>query len=116
MKEGVDTGITVSSRLIGAVMQKGEPMSDLIDRDGLIQLIESESRKWGDEYEIPDVLCDISDFPSAEPKRGKWIEEKEDWRNQIVWVSCSECGFASGKSYNFCPDCGASMVRGEEDE
>lgn len=53
----------------------------------------------------------------AQPiRKGKWIEEKEDWRNQIMWVSCSECGFASGTSYNFCPNCGASMSEGEEDE
>ena len=43
-------------------------MSDLIDRQAAIELIENESRKWGDEYEISDVLCDLSDMPPAQPE------------------------------------------------
>lgn len=42
-------------------------MSDLIRRQDAIELIENESRKWGDEYGISDVLCDLADLPSAQP-------------------------------------------------
>lgn len=42
-------------------------MSDLISRQAAIELIENESRKWGDEYEVSDVLCDLADLPSAQP-------------------------------------------------
>lgn len=80
----------------------------LIDADALLDGIYSDNPK--------DVMLYIANFPTVEPRKGKWIEEKEDWRNQIIWVSCSECGFASGKSYNFCPDCGASMSEGKENE
>lgn len=48
-------------------------------------------------------------------KTGKWIPEAEDWRNQIVWVKCSECGFDASTTYNFCPNCGADM-KGELNE
>lgn len=46
-------------------------MDDLIRRQDAIELIENESRKWGDEYGISDVLCDLADMPSsqAEPKQ-----------------------------------------------
>ena len=49
-------------------------MSDLISRQAAIDLIENESRTYGDEYGISDVLCDLADFPSAQP----------EWNNHTV--------------------------------
>lgn len=46
-------------------------MTDYISRQAAIDQIENESRKWGDEYGVSDVLCDLSDMPSAQPER--WI-------------------------------------------
>ena len=77
----------------------------------------------------------IEDLPPAEPKRGKWIEDKGQqtlMQNFIergeVWRVCSVCGaghmighkYECDKAYhethhNFCPNCGADM-RGEQDE
>ena len=71
----------------------------------------------------------IKALPSAEPKRGKWIEDKGQqtlMRNFIemgeVWRVCSVCGaghmighkYAIDKAYhdryhNYCPNCGAKM-------
>ena len=48
-------------------------------------------------------------------KKGRWIGTVEDWRNQIVWWGCSECGMDISTRYNYCPDCGADM-RKEENE
>lgn len=42
MTDGADTGTTVSSRLIGAVMQKGEPMDDLIHRREALDAVTDE--------------------------------------------------------------------------
>lgn len=62
----------------------------------------------------PEVLSQYlrEDFISpAEPerKKGYWIVKEEDWRKQLELDECSECGFATTKQYNFCPNCGADM-------
>ena len=49
-------------------------MDDLIRRQDAIELIENESRKWGDEYGVSDVLCDLADMPSAQT----------EWNNHTV--------------------------------
>lgn len=41
-------------------------MSDLIDRQAAIGRIESEYRKWGDEYDVRQILGDLEDMPSAQ--------------------------------------------------
>ena len=41
---------------------------DAISRQAAIELIENESRKWGDEYGVSDVLCDLADLPAAQPE------------------------------------------------
>ena len=76
----------------------------------------------------------INKLPSAEPKRGRWIEDKGQqtlMQNFIergeVWRVCSVCGaghmigykYAIDKAYhdrhhNFCPNCGADMRQREE--
>ena len=58
-------------------------MDDLISRRKAIDLIENESRKWGDEYGVSDVLCDLADLPSADAvevvrcKDCKWSERTD---------------------------------------
>jgi hypothetical protein len=96
------------------IIQKGEPMSDLISRQAAIERIESESRTWGDEYGITDVLCDLDDLPSAEPQKmkGKWIDKSGGIEG--AWNYCSVCGEQAIDLYDFCPNCGADM-RGEQD-
>ena len=69
-------------------------------------------------YELPNIAVSRENFEKMrpiEPERetGKWLPETEDWRNQIIWVECSECGFNASTSYNFCPNCGARMEGGE---
>ena len=51
-------------------------MSDLIRRQDAIELIENESRKWGEEYGVSDVLCDLADLPSAQPEQ-RWTPISE---------------------------------------
>ena len=41
-------------------------MSRYIDADKLMGLVETESRKWGDEYDAYQILSDIEDFPRLE--------------------------------------------------
>lgn len=45
----------------------------------------------------------------ADRPSGEWIEAEEDWRHQIEFWRCSECGHATSTMYNFCSNCGADM-------
>lgn len=86
-------------------------MDDLISRQAAIELIESEYRRWGEEYEITDVLCDLGDLPTAE-KKGKWIVHKSPDEYHCGIVKCPFCGeelIAEPNEYCFCPNCGARM-------
>ena len=51
---------------------------------------------------------------NAEPKTGEWVEEDE---YGDLWV-CDQCGFAIMCEHkaNFCPNCGARMTKGGDDE
>jgi len=70
---------------------------------------ESEVKGYNDGIDL--AISVIAKFPSAEPerKKGNWIVKEEDWRKQLEWDECSECGFVTTKQYNFCPNCGADM-------
>jgi len=92
--------------VVGIVqMRKGEPMSDLIDRQAAIDCLRF---TWPEDA--------IRNLPSAgqERKKGRWIIyvispfDGED-------VKCSECGQCGCAPYwDFCPNCGADM-RGEQE-
>lgn len=54
-------------------------------------------------------------FKGSQPerKKGTWIDLGED---RVICWQCSECGRKDTHIYNYCPDCGADMRKGEEDE
>ena len=68
-------------------------MSDLIRRQDAIDLIENESRKWGDEYGVSDVLCDLADLPSVQSEP-KWIPCSEKLPEKYIgqWLCCTSDG------------------------
>ena len=83
-----------------------------------------------------DAIMQLPSIPSAQPeqKKGKWIPCKEYAREMLAdktvnilydHYECSLCRCTlpnllynqDGEPFfKFCPNCGASMVRGEEDE
>lgn len=52
---------------------------------------------------------------SAEPKRGEWIQ-----KDLCADRFCSCCDYvvwdSEAEEYNYCPNCGAKMTKGGEDE
>lgn len=100
-------------------------MSVLISRQKAIDIIENYPHgEWNVET-MNDVISKIKSWPSAEPKKGKWVDHytNEDGRTVYGGVWCSICGDGHGdeqwcgeeiKEYNYCPNCGAKMIEEEE--
>ena len=71
---------------------------------------------------ISCAIYKLQNLPSAEPNRkmGKWIHDGYDHPHGVDWMHCSECGkrdvYLPATMTNYCPNCGAEMVKGEEDE
>lgn len=92
-------------------------MNDLISRQEAIRIAE-QGQVQGYEWQFKK-LCEL---PSVQPRKGKWIEHDDDWAN--VYYECSVCkepfvlidGTPTENLYNFCPNCGADMREGEQDD
>ncbi len=93
-----------------------EPCEDAISRKALISHIENQSREWGEDYDVQQILGDIEDMPSVkpqEPKTGHWIDEGfyADGHSKHAY-RCSECdehyiGYVG--EYKRCPNCRVKM-------
>lgn len=97
---------------------------DLIERQAAIRdVVQTAAKKELDVEAIADVINVLEHTPSAEPRKGKWVKENivlTSTPPQYQW-HCSECGrlvhwFTTEKLTNYCPDCGARMSEGEEDD
>lgn len=99
-----------------------DDMMDLIDRQAAIDEAVAYIEEWNNaksKYHKKEITRRFQNLPSvqSERKNGKWVPDRTF---DSFWV-CSVCGFpseahAANIIYKFCPNCGASMVRGEEDE
>ena len=93
-------------------------MAEYIEKSAIMSLIESEAKRWGDDYDWWQCLADIEDFKPADVRpvvRGRWILVT----NGRGGHECSNChqyapSYQSGSEYlsRFCPACGCYM--GEE--
>ena len=66
-------------------------------------------RPWIYKENAVEAIEMVEPSPSAEPKKGTWI----DTRGNTEWYAreyeCSECGGTMLGESNFCPNCGAEM-------
>lgn len=107
-------------------------MRDLISRQAAIDRINKQREHLQPDIYPQDKIGDaayrictefIERLPSAQPeqKKGRWVEAENKWGG--IEVICSECGeeiprdgWGNAKWCNYCPNCGARMLEGEEDE
>ena len=97
----------------------------LIDADALKTELEKLRDGWnyyGGEYESAmyqayDISVDtVDEQPTVQPRRkkGKWIEIEID-AGEFIY-KCTKCGMRVINPYKYCPNCGAEMSGGGEDE
>lgn len=72
-----------------------------------------------DGVSIYDTIKQLPFADVVEVKHGEWKSCFEDWRKQIEGDECSVCGFqhygTSISLYHYCPNCGAKMDGGNND-
>ena len=96
----------------------------LIDADALKKIIDREVFGSANRNYINDL---IDKAPTIEPKRGEWIVHEARAMVGELGIDfypaeyvCSCCGFKESmyfidrEPYNYCPNCGTKMVKGED--
>lgn len=92
--------------------QKIDCINRMYELAETMQMIESHSPIKGiSEMDSYSAYDDWSQ-PSAEPKKGKWIEHKD--YPGLAYL-CPKLSYFTTYRSNFCPNCGADM-RGEQDD
>lgn len=91
-------------------------MDDLISRKAAIKAMKCINDSICEQQAI-DALCEL---PTAEQKKGQWIEIENEWGG--LEIICSECraqvprdAWGNAVQSDYCYRCGADM-RGEDDE
>lgn len=105
-------------------------MARLIDADNaaeiLCKLSESLDRHSKDVMVMTALyLQNENDFPTIEPKRGRWIVHTDKWASGAEYFGYAECSVCGDKfnevtciglkpMWDYCPNCGAKMREVEE--
>lgn len=84
---------------------------DLISRQAAMSAIYNIGAYMGRK----DAMDTLKALPSAEPVHGEWVNE---WKGidggRMYGACCSVCHALGHSGYNFCPNCGAKMDKGED--
>ena len=104
-----------------------------VDKAKLMQRIETEAFRWGEEYDLSQIMGDIEDFPESdvvEVKRGHFVRNERNipkmkefhekgvalsMSEKSIFYTCSECGEWISLSQKYCSECGAKMDGGKEE-
>ncbi len=116
-------------QVIRDTLAEAQPYEDCISRKAVIELIGEDYGKW-----LPYAIMEL---PSVQPKKGKWIEDAENFYKAVNDkgggvnentpyfvddIACSKClsKFSvidnETERWKYCPNCGAEMSGGGEDE
>jgi hypothetical protein len=95
-------------------------MSDLINKQDVLKLIENAPYDWSNITERTEMLREIKALPSADRPTGEWKDSYD--ASRICGVELKVCSVCNkeyirnlAKRFNFCPNCGARM-KGTDDE
>lgn len=107
------------------IIYKGKP-SFVVDYVGVIETVplvnpkETKTDSWSIK-DVADTLARHGLIVAQEPKTGHWIDRHIIANRTFDMIVCSECGnefsfdAETGISeYNYCPNCGARMVKSQE--
>lgn len=83
-------------------------MSDYISRQAAFEALEKRGVSTTNISRVP--IADV-----RENVRGEWLPDldydgEDEW---LIW-ECSNCGQLTESQTNFCPYCGAQMIRGDK--
>ena len=102
-------------------------MDDYITREAVVQYLKEYSDKEASSFSPFSIFTTsvldqaemvLSEMPAADVQRvkhGQWILHTKRIADIEIKLptECSECGFEefSAEKYNFCPECGAKMLK-----
>jgi hypothetical protein len=96
-------------------------MNDLISKEAVLKIIDNETQNTSDYLQHNtqiNIRFAVDELPTVEPVRGEW--EVATQKGVYTWskgyARCSACEETvwGGWDMNFCPNCGARMVKDNE--
>ena len=95
-------------------------MDDLISRQAAIDAVAKDLNRGTDpltDLFIAGISETLRKVPTAQPKKGKWLERTAEKRKKGAWTkecACEFCGFKPWyerdiHTLSFCPNCGADL-------
>lgn len=63
-------------------------------------------------HEVFELIDEVPTADVRENVRGEW--KVCDAKPPTWWYECSVCGKAGNVEYNYCPNCGSEMRKGED--
>lgn len=113
---------------------------DLISRQAVIDILEKEGHKWGNDYrDWIDAIEEIKKLPPKDRSVQDFVDKCRECGKQKTghWIKygvprcgeqhykCTSCGYYINfgqwgelytKEFKYCPNCGAKMVEPQESE
>ena len=91
-------------------------MAEYIEREAAIRVVNGQSSLTMTRSSLIDSIGKLPAADVAPVVHGRWVPTKAPFMNECK--DCSVCGYRTvwGHRYNYCPNCGAKMDGGDNDE
>lgn len=84
-------------------------MDRLISEQAVIESIEFFQMN-PQHFDFVNLIEDIKEIPSAEPKTGHWITARTFMHDGEYYCDKCKCDSPNNEKWDYCPNCGAKMV------